>query len=658
MLSRFKKSKSPAFHSEHKFSRLSSSESKGKTCVSCRQLAKTILKCKSCPTVLVCSDCAESNQDSCMLAVSDHPSGVRFITGKSDWHCADCKKFGTRNNIRYSSCNSSDYNLCISCLDKNYQPTTLSNHPHSLHRKISKTSEKCEQCSKQSNNRFVCKECEIAICEECVENDKSCVDSTAAMNGGLRTKWHCHSLHTSKEMRFVCNNCLRVCTEGGRYRCPSCDFDLCSDCTLSATDGDKTISHTIRNYPHPMSLKPQEGSWKCLKCSKSFQAIISAYVSHKDSGRKMCGGCMMGSLLGRISPLHPHRLRKTTSPSSSCKCSCCLNPMGKSDVFRCDTCDDKVIFCGSCAGIMKNIGVPLMTPSHLHPLGLVSNRPESGHHLNWECDQCSTLFKPTLETVPLRYRCVSSDCNFDLCSKCIQCPRNVDHFNASAPSPVKSSGYIPVPMGLDRPGSVSASQNIIPSNSNSTNPSATAPTAPPMMMAANYPIETPRIRELPSKSPKKASEKVESEKVEEESRSNDLLPELKTPDFLDSNVPQTGIQRSFHWHKIIPRSSNFYRGSTPELDHKICAGCINKVACPFECPTCSLTRFCLDCVKHDTTPLLNCKLRGEEKQVRLCSSDPSTFVCTICSGLCDGGVSYIGVGMEVCEACVKAGICK
>ena len=75
-----------------------------------------------------------------------------------------------------------------------------------------------------SINRYRCNLCDFDLCENC----------KLQVSSFFFPKLHQHNLYdsTSRKTDWFCNNCRRDYSRGevGRFRCHTCNFDVCSRC--------------------------------------------------------------------------------------------------------------------------------------------------------------------------------------------------------------------------------------------------------------------------------------------------------------------------------------------------------------------------------------------------------------------------------------------
>ena len=126
-----------------------------------------------------------------------------------------------------------------------------------------------------TNNRFKCIQCNIEICNSCLDQPKLLTNNNDNNNEYLPNNHPHPFMKIEKDNGWMCNaspNCKSGLNEFNksfgfsRYKCKVCDdFDYCEQCFLAPKlNTDKETSYFSRNHSqHPFSRIQHDNGWMC-----------------------------------------------------------------------------------------------------------------------------------------------------------------------------------------------------------------------------------------------------------------------------------------------------------------------------------------------------------------------------------------------------------
>lgn len=217
----------------------------------------------------------------------------------------ECTDFNQTAGWRRYRCNACDFDLCEGCVQKFSRTNSVTRmvrcHMHPLQINHEDNGWVCngsfleggciQGCTtiNQSNGwlRFRCIPCDFDLCEGCVQ--KECAPSTFSRIPNVppesfRVRCHRHPLTVSSEENWVCDGrriggCVRGCTDTSqtigwtRYRCITCDFNLCDGCLHRELLPITTITSSVATVPSQPLQSPQP----------SVAAVIAESESESES---------------------------------------------------------------------------------------------------------------------------------------------------------------------------------------------------------------------------------------------------------------------------------------------------------------------------------------------------------------------------------------
>ncbi|XVF30999.1 hypothetical protein REPUB_Repub16aG0107600 [Reevesia pubescens] len=273
----------------------------------------------------------------------------------------------------------------------------------------------CEVCGKEiSKNGYTCERCKVWLHESCANELQHLPHEIIHP---LHPQHHL-KLQLQRPWDFICDQCLYI-SDGSRYNCSSCDFNLDLTCASSAKDQllkekwsrfQDEKKRTIQHYSHIEKLtlfkyrKIKEQDYDCIGCEKRLLNSDLCY------GCRGCGFFLHEVCRDKIPrtlyhPFHPsHPLHLHYLNSSAYYCSAC----GESIFFRtslstsywCQICSFRLDL--HCAKLLPT----LKHKCHNHLLTYFPKVGTEHRQHQFQCSVCHKLCDANF------YRCVHCDFNF------------------------------------------------------------------------------------------------------------------------------------------------------------------------------------------------------------------------------------------------------
>jgi hypothetical protein len=204
------------------------------------------------------------------------------IAGKEGYKCKECPLI-----------------LCLNCLNKIYYGTkkkSLHNHDLILQ---TRSNWKCNICkNKNGNASFYCKQCDFDACEDCyiektyqgpnfnnqtnIQNQQNQKDKPI----GTELSCHEHLMYYSEKLKEKCSLCLKNMNNEKGYKCNTCRFFLCFNCS-------NRVFYKTKNkklHGHDLYLMMRK-NWRCNKCRKHYESKASFYCKKCDYDS--CDNCYL-----------------------------------------------------------------------------------------------------------------------------------------------------------------------------------------------------------------------------------------------------------------------------------------------------------------------------------------------------------------------------
>ena len=221
-----------------------------------------------------------------------------------------------------------------------------------------------------------------------------------------RGRWFCDvcKMHSSALLTLTGKN-------PSPWHCDECSFDLCNDCY-----GIVAKTH----HPHPLAkVEPRspdvygpKATWTCNRCRKWNPEAISYHCAA--CKYDLCSNCYFAC----AHPLHVH-------PLVLAEGSVCYPEAMYRGAWRCDHCqktstlmaDQRPYHCSKCKfDLCQTCFKGRKSHLHKHELKLAEGQAVyPSYSGRWICDSCKRMSHLTGE----RYMWHCSECDFDLCQRCI-----------------------------------------------------------------------------------------------------------------------------------------------------------------------------------------------------------------------------------------------
>ena len=227
-------------------------------------------------------------------AFHDHPLNYEE---KLNDKCSLCEQnIGGKEGYKCKEC---PLILCLNCLNKIYYGTkkkSLHNHDLILQ---TRSNWKCNICkNKNGNASFYCKQCDFDACEDCyiektyqgpnfnnqtnIQNQQNQKDKPI----GTELSCHEHLMYYSEKLKEKCSLCLKNMNNEKGYKCNTCRFFLCFNCS-------NRVFYKTKNkklHGHDLYLMMRK-NWRCNKCRKHYESKASFYCKKCDYDS--CDNCYL-----------------------------------------------------------------------------------------------------------------------------------------------------------------------------------------------------------------------------------------------------------------------------------------------------------------------------------------------------------------------------
>jgi hypothetical protein len=201
------------------------------------------------------------------------------IGGKEGYKCKECPLI-----------------LCLNCLNKIYYGTKKkSHHKHDLILQP-RSNWKCNICkNKNGNAAFYCKQCDFDACVDCyIEktyqgpnfNNQTNIQNQQDKPVGTEMSCHEHLMYYKENLKEKCSLCLKNMNNEKGYKCNTCIFNLCFNCS-------NRVFYTTKNkklHGHDLYLMVRK-NWRCNKCRKHYENKASFYCKKCDYDS--CDNCYL-----------------------------------------------------------------------------------------------------------------------------------------------------------------------------------------------------------------------------------------------------------------------------------------------------------------------------------------------------------------------------
>ena len=201
------------------------------------------------------------------------------IGGKEGYKCKECPLI-----------------LCLNCLNKIYYGTKKkSHHKHDLILQP-RSNWKCNICkNKNGNAAFYCKQCDFDACVDCyIEktyqgpnfNNQTNIQNQQDKPVGTEMSCHEHLMYYKENLKEKCSLCLKNMNNEKGYKCNTCKFNLCFNCS-------NRVFYKTKNkklHGHDLYLMMRK-NWRCNKCRKHYENKASFYCKKCDYDS--CDNCYL-----------------------------------------------------------------------------------------------------------------------------------------------------------------------------------------------------------------------------------------------------------------------------------------------------------------------------------------------------------------------------
>ena len=242
------------------------------------------------------------------MQVSLHRHQLSLSNRDNGWACdgrhttagclQKCTGFDQTKGWKRYRCAACDYDLCVTCTraysvekSNEIQQVQVTTHQHTLRRDYRDNGWSCDGknealgclrgCTGFSQSkgwkRYRCSACDYDLCGKCALIQYSSQNSSQNI---VKTSAHRHSLQLSqRDNGWACDGrklrggCRKGCTGFNqtrgwvRYRCKSCDFDLCEQCTKKYSLSQPRVpeADNIPNASPSLAPKPKQRGVKETK---------------------------------------------------------------------------------------------------------------------------------------------------------------------------------------------------------------------------------------------------------------------------------------------------------------------------------------------------------------------------------------------------------
>eukprot|EP01126_Amoeba_proteus_P062028 TRINITY_DN8381_c0_g1_i14.p1 TRINITY_DN8381_c0_g1~~TRINITY_DN8381_c0_g1_i14.p1 ORF type:complete len:761 (-),score=90.56 TRINITY_DN8381_c0_g1_i14:158-2440(-) len=338
-----------------------------------------------------------------------------------------CKRgitgFNQTKGVPRFRCTDCDYDLCDKCIGTFHHPC----HPHPLTKNDVHNGWACDGrkllggCKRGITGwhqtagvpRYRCDTCDFDLCDKCIESVHHPCHPHSLKRNNMDNGWACDG-------RNLPGGCKRGITGFNqtkgvpRFRCTDCDFDLCDKCT-------ECTEYDCQFHPHPLLRSCENTVWRCdgrnsVECKQGNETGVPRFRCDA-CDFDLCDKCVKSVL----HPCHSHPLKRNRNDNGwACDgrnltggCKRGITGFNQTKGVPRFRCEQcDYDMCDKCIGTFHH-------PSHPHPL--TKNPVDYG----WACEGrkplggCLRGITGDIQTAGIpRYSC--SSCNFDLCDKCIE----------------------------------------------------------------------------------------------------------------------------------------------------------------------------------------------------------------------------------------------